>query len=334
MANNGIKEIKVSNTNYLIEPTLYTSAALESDVAYVATLNNFELFTGVAVNILFTADVVANATLNINSTGAKNIKYANANIKADVLLENHIYTFVYNGTNWVLIGEVGSGTYLPLTGGTVTGDLILKTSSGDSPKITFLRGDTNTNNNNSLVDWTVYDKAGVLTFYSDYTNNMNKSIVEFYAAGAKTSGILPGDDAIYSLGSSGRKWSDVYATTFHGTATRATADASGNEIASTYAKLASPAFTGTPTAPTAADNTNNTQIATTAFVMSAFKANDAMLYKGVVNTNSDLPATHSQGWTYKVGTAGEYVGIQCEVGDMIICNTDGTAANNAHWNVI
>lgn len=33
-----------------------------------------------------------------------------------------------------------------------------------------------------------------------------------------------------------------------------------------YAKLASPAFTGTPTAPTASKTTNNTQIATTAFV--------------------------------------------------------------------
>lgn len=35
----------------------------------------------------------------------------------------------------------------------------------------------------------------------------------------------------------------------------------------TFAKLASPAFTGTPTAPTAAQNTNTTQIATTAFVL-------------------------------------------------------------------
>lgn len=100
------------------------------------------------------------------------------------------------------------------------------------------------------------------------------------------------------------------------------------------ARLASPTFTGTPKAPTATDGTNDTQIATTAFVMNQFKYNDAMLYKGVVNANSDLPATHSQGWTYKVGTAGEYAGIQCEIGDMIICNTDGTAANNAHWNVI
>ena len=38
---------------------------------------------------------------------------------------------------------------------------------------------------------------------------------------------------------------------------------------STYAPLASPALTGSPTAPTASGGTNTTQIATTAFVTSA-----------------------------------------------------------------
>lgn len=45
-----------------------------------------------------------------------------------------------------------------------------------------------------------------------------------------------------------------------------------------YGKLASPAFTGTPTAPTAAIGTNSTQLATTAFVTGYADANaDAML---------------------------------------------------------
>lgn len=100
------------------------------------------------------------------------------------------------------------------------------------------------------------------------------------------------------------------------------------------APIASPALTGTPTAPTAAAGTNTTQIATTAFVMSAFTTNDALVFKGVANSNSDLPATHKQGWVYKVGTAGTYAGVTCEIGDTIYCVTDGTAANNAHWCVI
>ena len=104
------------------------------------------------------------------------------------------------------------------------------------------------------------------------------------------------------------------------------------------APLNSPNFTGTPTAPTAADGTNTTQIATTEFVMNAFAANDAMLFKGTIGqtgaTVTALPNEHKQGWTYKVATAGAYVGQTCEVGDMIICVTDGNTANNDHWAVI
>ena len=46
-------------------------------------------------------------------------------------------------------------------------------------------------------------------------------------------------------------------------------DKLGGSAAADYAKLASPAFTGTPTAPTAADGTDTTQLATTAFVKRA-----------------------------------------------------------------
>jgi hypothetical protein len=46
---------------------------------------------------------------------------------------------------------------------------------------------------------------------------------------------------------------------------------SGTTTISGYATLASPAFTGTPTAPTAASGTNTTQIATTAFITTALQ---------------------------------------------------------------
>lgn len=65
-------------------------------------------------------------------------------------------------------------------------------------------------------------------------------------------------------------------------------------------------------------------------------ANDAMVFKGTLGTDgtvTQLPATHSVGWTYRVITAGSYAGQNCEVGDLIICITDGTSANNAHWTV-
>lgn len=103
----------------------------------------------------------------------------------------------------------------------------------------------------------------------------------------------------------------------------------------------SAALTGTPTAPTATAGTNTTQIATTAFVNTEINnkiaAADAMIYKGTIGTNGTvtaLPASHKTGYTYKVITAGTYAGVKCEVGDMIICLTDGTSANDAHWTVV
>ena len=59
-----------------------------------------------------------------------------------------------------------------------------------------------------------------------------------------------------------------------------------------------------------------------------------MVFKGTIGssgaTTTALPATHYQGWSYKVITAGTYAGQTCGIGDMIICITDGTTANDAH----
>lgn len=67
-------------------------------------------------------------------------------------------------------------------------------------------------------------------------------------------------------------------------------------------------------------------------------AADAMIYKGTIGTNgtvTSLPNTTAKtGWTYKVTSAGTYAGQACEVGDMIICLTDGSELYEATWNVI
>lgn len=107
------------------------------------------------------------------------------------------------------------------------------------------------------------------------------------------------------------------------------------------APVANPTLTGTPKAPTPGSSSNDTQIATTAFVNSQISskiaAADAMIYKGTIGTGgtvTSLPAAHTTGWTYKVITAGTYAGQKCEIGDMIICLTTGTTANDSHWTVI
>jgi len=105
------------------------------------------------------------------------------------------------------------------------------------------------------------------------------------------------------------------------------------------APLDSPALTGTPTAPTATSGTNTTQIATTAFVIAEINDRlggaDALVYKGTITLGTTTPGAFTpaadKGWTYKVVANGStkrgYVdGVAVEVGDMLICNTDGTAA--------
>ena len=109
------------------------------------------------------------------------------------------------------------------------------------------------------------------------------------------------------------------------------------------ARKDSPILEGLPQAPRYGSGGTITEpIATVGYVDNAidnsFKANDAMLFKGTIGSSgasvTTLPATHEVGWTYKVATAGTYAGQECEVGDLIICTTDGTAANNAHWTVV
>jgi hypothetical protein len=104
------------------------------------------------------------------------------------------------------------------------------------------------------------------------------------------------------------------------------------------APLASPEFTGTPTAPTASTGDDSTQIATTAFVQTAVAQGlataDALVYKGTVAGGSTgdygaLTNAANKGDVYKVTTAGKVDGVAVEVGDMLICNTDNTAAATA-----
>lgn len=92
---------------------------------------------------------------------------------------------------------------------------------------------------------------------------------------------------------------------------------------SVYAPLASPALTGTPTAPTPTTGDNSTNIATTAFVTTAISGvSGAMTFKGTVGTGGtvdDLPTTGVKvGDTYKVSVAGTYASQVSKVGDLFI----------------
>ena len=99
-------------------------------------------------------------------------------------------------------------------------------------------------------------------------------------------------------------------------------------------------LTGTPVVPTAPAGTNTTQAASTEFVERAVNAvlgaNDAMVFKGIVDGSHALPVEgYHTGWTYKVNEAGTYAGQACEIGDMVVCVSDfDTTAVDADWAVV
>lgn len=89
--------------NYSFGNGYATCATAEATTAKVATYQYYSLATGGIVAVKFTYAVPANATLNINSKGAKSIYYNNAAITAGVIGAGDIATFVYDGTNYVLL---------------------------------------------------------------------------------------------------------------------------------------------------------------------------------------------------------------------------------------
>lgn len=84
-------------------------------------------------------------------------------------------------------------------------------------------------------------------------------------------------------------------------------------------------------------------IANKGYVDGVLAANDAMIYKGTIDasTNPNYPAADA-GDTYKISVSGKIGGSSgpnVEVGDMVICINDGSAAGThatvgANWNII
>jgi hypothetical protein len=81
---------------------------------------------GMAIAVKINVDNTGPSTINVNGLGAKAIKKPNGNdVSAGNLKAGSIYTMRYNGTNFILQGEGGSGNAQPsdvLSGKTFTND--------------------------------------------------------------------------------------------------------------------------------------------------------------------------------------------------------------------
>lgn len=80
-----------------------TCSTAAATAAKVVTLSNYVLLKNGVISVKFTYAVPANATLNVNSKGAKNIKYKGSNIVADIIKAGDTATFMYDGSSYHLI---------------------------------------------------------------------------------------------------------------------------------------------------------------------------------------------------------------------------------------
>ena len=201
-----------------------------------------------------------------------------------------VYTF--DGTKWTVSGSGGAVAYLPLSGGTMTGPLALAADPTTNPQAA----------NKHYVDASINLAGNYLGTWSVAANTPNISAggsisnanyvattvvagtpetVPVGVPGIAGMSVANGDRIIWAAGLG------VWQILRNAGVTLAAADAryyaitnpSGYQTAANvttalapYAPLASPALTGTPTAPTPGVTDNTTKLATTAYVTTADNA--------------------------------------------------------------
>lgn len=120
MANYATSALKLSDT-YVNTLPYNTCSTAAGTAAKTVSAGSFALETGAMVVVKFTAtNTAANPTLNVSSTGAKAIYYNGAAITAGYLKANKVYQFIYNGTQWDLVGDVDTNTTYTFNGAVST----------------------------------------------------------------------------------------------------------------------------------------------------------------------------------------------------------------------
>ena len=193
-----------------------------------------------------------NGKTGVVTLGKSDVGLGNVDNTSDATKKTNFTGSIADNDNGFVTGDAvfdALALKLSLSGGTMTGDIAMGSHS-----ITGLAAPTNDSDaaTKKFVNDSVAALGAVFTFKGTKTATSQLPL----------SGNKQGDVWLVSADNSEYVWTSSSAT---GTASDweklgVVVDLSG------YAPLASPALTGTPTAPTAATGTNTTQIATTAFV--------------------------------------------------------------------
>ena len=97
-----------------------TNTEAESVTARAVTLSSYNLTTNGIIAVKFTNAVPAGATLNVNGKGAKSVYYRGVALKANVIKAGDVATFIYNGSQYHLLGIDRTTAYDDLITGTGT----------------------------------------------------------------------------------------------------------------------------------------------------------------------------------------------------------------------
>lgn len=273
------------------------------------TATGFALVSGALIAVKFTVTntgAVASLQLNVNSTGAKSIKYRGGNLpSAGTLTANRVYLFVYDGTNYELIGDLdtnttySAGTAALINAGTDTANRVWQAKilhdymEGLIPESDVFVA---TFNETAFLDIQSAVTSGKVVVCVYPTNN-----TVYLLTGCVLTGQADDRYVRFTNASTTIFASHIVAIECRYDSNRPNYDYTQWYEPNTYelAMINSPALTGTPTAPTATAGTNTTQIATTAFVTTA--VNNGKVAKTTTTPKMDGTAAVGSETKYAAG---------------------------------
>lgn len=244
--------------NAVIQPLAAAPSNPKYGQIYLNSTDNLIYFWNGTAWSAVGAVLSVNGKTGVVTIGKSDVGLGNVDNTSDATKKTNFTGSIADGNTGFVTGDAAYDALalkLSLSGGTMTGNIAM---GGNS--ITGLATPTNDGDaaTKKFVDDSVAALGAVFTFKGTKATTSQLPL----------SGNKQGDVWLVSADNSEYVWTSSSAT---GTASDwemlgVVVDLSG------YAPLASPAFTGTPTAPTAATGTNTTQIATTAFVQQEMSA--------------------------------------------------------------
>ena len=229
----------------------YAAVSNGTETAITASISSYTLATGGRVTIKFQNKVPANATLNINSKGAKPIYYDNKAITSNVIEAGYYCTFVYTGSAYELIdiyygdgaglmqAVAKSATSVPINPpqvDNVTSDFLSCSSTSlyrhsQSSVLAWIGANVDiTGALTNLVANTPVDSVTTSEYYLSFAsdgsptskvtlNNLQSTVANYIglapsgASGTRASqSVYPASDGSYLLGNTSYRWSTVYSS--------------------------------------------------------------------------------------------------------------------------